>query len=308
MNWIIHEVRALTIVPLCRIAVIKWAARLSGNSAHNLKYKCSICSWKLMAHIDAGSCFSIMCFGCKMYFYFCQRLGKLLCWGSIAIDLSGMATAEWMAVCGPRWLVSSNWFYSACTLCSVLNQIRNREDVVYKSLCKRNNILPGPFVHVHVFAPRWFHTTSSAIPRLFFPLETVEFKFLSGFMFSHLHMKTVAPLTQVLNSYYKHLATLYSPDSFLKNKYNVFFCTQGSAGGQNQFNIAQSAFWKYQSLTWSFLLSGHKEYYRTLWVRAVALASKKRSSECARNCHPFTKNNIQNGWKHERSDPAKQDK
>lgn len=74
--------------------------------------------------------FSIMCFTCKMYFYFSQRLGKLPCGGSIAIDSSGMATAEWMVGCSPCWLVWSHWFYPAYILCGVLNQIRNREYAV----------------------------------------------------------------------------------------------------------------------------------------------------------------------------------
>lgn len=74
-----------------------------------------------------------MCLSCKMYFYFSQRLGKLPSGGSIAIDSSGIVTAEWMAGSSPCWLGWSHWFYSAYMLCGALNQTRNREDAVCKS-------------------------------------------------------------------------------------------------------------------------------------------------------------------------------
>lgn len=156
--------------------------------------------------------FSIMCFSCKIYFYFPQRLGKLPCWGSIAIDSSGTATAEWMAGCSPCWLVWSHWFYSAYMLCGVLNQIRNREDAAYKShsrvcVCvwesenKRENILlPEPGCMCLYLLCTWISHQFVLYPSSFFLPEGLwNLKCFQGLCFSHLHMTTDIHWPQVSN-------------------------------------------------------------------------------------------------------------
>lgn len=59
--------------------------------SHFNKYKLYL---RMKMESTQSCVFSVMRSTCEMYFYFSQRLGKLPCGGSIAIDSSGMVIAE----------------------------------------------------------------------------------------------------------------------------------------------------------------------------------------------------------------------
>lgn len=131
--------------------------------------------------MDSTRCelFSIICFS-WMYFYFSQTLDKLPCGGSIAIDSSGIVTAEWMVGCSPWLLVWCYWHVIA-------------------------------WMHVHVFAVYMDFTQMPYLSFIFFPRGAAEFQMLSGFMFHSsppYDCHPIITLTYVLIPNYKPVTRL----------------------------------------------------------------------------------------------------
>lgn len=130
-----------------------------------------------------------------------------------------------MVGCSPCLLVWSHWFYSAYVLYRALNQIRNREDVAYKSqkcMCVRVTEIERErarekgtereHVIACVFSVCMDFTLIHSLSFIFFTWGTAdEFQMLPGFMFlSSLpdNYHPIITLTQVLILNYKPITKL----------------------------------------------------------------------------------------------------
>lgn len=153
-------------------------------------------------------------------FYSSQRLGKLRCRASIAIDSSGIVTAGWMVGCGPRWLACSHRFWFC------LYALRRSQSYQKQRRCCL--WITEAWESACVSFPRCACVDlsctcisySSTLGHLLPFRELWSFTCLQGLCFSHLHAMICHPITA--------LTPGVNPQLQVRNQTHLFMLPRGS--------------------------------------------------------------------------------